>query len=144
MVRRSAVDAVGKLDQNFWMYSEEIDWNYRFRKAGWNVYFTPEAEIMHYFGQSTGQKPRSQKVNHVLIERYRGLVYFFDKHYGIWKTLALRLIYLFSFTVRLLLAFLKLPFVGWKTFFRELKVFTAILKITIAGPLTPRLPVKEI
>ena len=144
MVRKKAVEKIGRLDPNFWMYSEEIDWNYRFQQAGWNVYFTPEAEILHYFGQSTGQKPRSQKVNHVLIERYRGLIYFFCKHYSFRKTLALRTIYLFSFTIRLLLAFLKLPFKGWKTFRRELKVFSAILKITAAGPLIPRLPIREI
>ena len=143
MVRKSAADEVGLLDPNFWMYSEEIDWNLRFKRAGWNVYFTPEAEILHYFGQSTGQKPRSQKVNHVLIERYRGMVYFFSKHYSQRKTFLLRSIFLSAFTIRLFLAFIKLPFVGFNKFYRELVVFSAILKIAVAGPLKPKLPIRE-
>lgn len=144
MARKKAVDEVGSMDPNFWLYSEEIDWNLRFKKAGWNVYFTPEAEILHYFGQSTGQKPRSQKVNHVLIERYRGMIYFYRKHYGELKTTLLRIIYLCAFTLRIVGAFMKMPFKGIETFGRKIKVFSHILKISLFGPLTPTLPIKEI
>jgi GT2 family glycosyltransferase len=144
MVRKKAVDEVGALDPNFWLYTEEVDWNLRFKKAGWKVYFTPQAEILHYFGQSTGQKPRAQKVNHCLIERYRGMIYFFNKHYGKKKTLLLRIIYIFAFTLRLMIAIFKLPFKGLITFKKEIRVFSQILKISLMGPLHPTLPIKEI
>lgn len=144
LVRRKAVEEVGVLDESFFIYSEEVDWNYRFQKAGWKVYFTPDAEILHYFGQCTGQKPRQQKVNHILIERFRGMIYYFNKHYGFLKITLLRLIYIISFTLRLAGAFLKLPFGGVNVFKREVKVFTKIIKITLFGPWVSSLPVEPI
>jgi GT2 family glycosyltransferase len=53
LARREAVDAIGPMDERFFMYAEETDWCYRFGKAGWKVMFTPGAEIIHYGGAST-------------------------------------------------------------------------------------------
>jgi len=144
MVRKSAVDEVGVMDKNFWIYTEEVDWNYRFKQADWKVCFTPDAEILHYFGQSTGQKPRAQKVNHVLVERYRGMLYFFNKHYGGLNTFFLRVLYLFCFFIRIGMALVKIPFYGFKNFGREIRVYCKIMGLTLFGPLTPSLPIKEI
>ena len=41
LVRRAAVDAVGLLDERFFLFSEEVDWCYRFREAGWKVRLLP-------------------------------------------------------------------------------------------------------
>jgi GT2 family glycosyltransferase len=53
LLRREAIEAVGPMDERFFIYAEETDWCYRFRKAGWKVMFTPDAEIIHYGGAST-------------------------------------------------------------------------------------------
>ena len=53
MVRRKAIDQVGLLDENFFMYGEETDWCWRFNRAGWKVLFTPESKIIHIGGQSS-------------------------------------------------------------------------------------------
>lgn len=53
LVRRQAIDEVGLLDEQFFMYGEETDWCYRFRQAGWKVLFAPAGEIIHYGGAST-------------------------------------------------------------------------------------------
>ena len=53
LVRREAVDQVGGLDEDFFMFNEESDWMYRFRRAGWRVWFYPAAEVVHVGGGST-------------------------------------------------------------------------------------------
>jgi len=52
LVRREAVDAVGGFDEDFFLFSEEVDWCYRFRQAGWKVLFYPGAEVVHVIGIS--------------------------------------------------------------------------------------------
>jgi GT2 family glycosyltransferase len=54
-VRREAIEQVGVLDESYFMYGEEADWCYRFRKAGWKVLFTPAAQIVHLGGVSSAQ-----------------------------------------------------------------------------------------
>ncbi|MCX7789404.1 MAG: glycosyltransferase family 2 protein [Chloroflexaceae bacterium] len=77
LVRRAAIAEVGVMDELYFMYSEEIDWCYRIRKAGWEIWFTPEAQIVHYGGQSTRQW-RSAMIRAL----YRSKVRFFRLHYG--------------------------------------------------------------
>ena len=47
LVRRAAADQVGLFDEDFFLFSEETDWCYRFHEAGWTVWFTPGAEAVH-------------------------------------------------------------------------------------------------
>lgn len=54
-VRAEAVDAVGLFDETFTMYCEEIDWQWRLARAGWERWLVPAAEVVHYGGQSTRQ-----------------------------------------------------------------------------------------
>ena len=51
-VRREVVEQVGLLDENFFMYYEDIDWSIRIRKEGWRLYILPEAPIIHHVQQS--------------------------------------------------------------------------------------------
>ncbi len=53
MVRRKVLHDVGMLDDSFFMYGEEIDWQMRMRKAGHEVWFMPHARIVHYGGGSS-------------------------------------------------------------------------------------------
>jgi hypothetical protein len=73
-VRRDAVDQVGLFDESFFMFSEEVDWCYRFRTAGWKVLFDPGAEVVHVGGGSHGGR--------MYRENLRGHLRFFAKHYG--------------------------------------------------------------
>lgn len=56
LVRRKAIEQLGMLDERFFIYSEETDWCYRFKKNGWKMLFTPEPEIIHYGGQTVKQR----------------------------------------------------------------------------------------
>jgi len=74
LVRREAVDAVGGFDEDFFLMSEEVDWCYRFREAGWKVLFYPGAEVFHVVGASL--YPRQF---HAIV---RGHLQFLRKHRG--------------------------------------------------------------
>lgn len=85
MARREAIEKVGRLDERIFMYAEDVDWCYRFYRAGWEVWYLPQAPIIHYGGQST--KKRQGRME---AELYRGRVYFFAKHYGRAATFGLK------------------------------------------------------
>ena len=74
LFRRSAIDAVGPADEQFFLFSEETDWCYRFRAAGWKVFFYPGAEFVHVGGAS--------HVGRHFAEIPRGHVRFLAKHRG--------------------------------------------------------------
>lgn len=74
LVRREAIDEVGLLDEDFFLFSEETDWCYRFHEAGWKVLFTPAAEFVHVGGASHGGR--------MFTENLRGHLRFLAKHRG--------------------------------------------------------------
>jgi GT2 family glycosyltransferase len=74
LVRREAIDEVGPLDENFFLFSEETDWCYRFHQAGWKVLFYPGAEFVHVGGASHGGR--------MYMENLRGHLRFLAKHRG--------------------------------------------------------------
>jgi GT2 family glycosyltransferase len=75
LVRREAMDQVGLLDERFFIYGEETDWCYRFKKAGWKILFTPSAEIIHLGGASTRQVS-----SEMFLQYTKSMLLFFKKH----------------------------------------------------------------
>jgi len=76
MLRRKALDQIGLLDEDYFMYGEDIDLSYRLLKGGWQNWYLP-FKIIHYKGEST-QKSSFRYV-HVF---YQAMLIFFRKHYG--------------------------------------------------------------
>ncbi len=76
MLRREAISKVGPLDENFFMYGEDIDLSYRILKGGFENWYLP-AKILHYKGESTHKS--SFKYIHVF---YGAMLVFLRKHYG--------------------------------------------------------------
>jgi N-acetylglucosaminyl-diphospho-decaprenol L-rhamnosyltransferase len=74
LVRREAADAVGLFDEDYFLFSEETDWCYRFHAAGWKVLFFPGAEFVHLGGASHGGRQYR--------ENLRSHLRFFAKHRG--------------------------------------------------------------
>jgi GT2 family glycosyltransferase len=77
MVRREVIEQVGGLDEGFFMYSEELDWQRRIKAAGWTVVYYPEAKIIHYGGKSSEQVV-AQRDAHFHTSKIR----YFRKHHG--------------------------------------------------------------
>ena len=57
LVRKAAIEDIGMFDPRFFMYCEEVDWQERLRRAGWQVWYTPQAEAVHHGGQSAKLAP---------------------------------------------------------------------------------------
>jgi GT2 family glycosyltransferase len=74
-VRQDAVAEVGPLDEKFFLFSEEVDWQYRFHAAGWSVLFYPGAEVVHVGGATHGGR--------MYRENLRGHLRFLAKHRGL-------------------------------------------------------------
>ena len=91
-VRREALDSVGLLDANFFMYGEDIDWCKRYRDAGWDVVFYPDAEAIHFGGASSANAPIR-----FYIEMQKADLQYMEKHHGrLMKYLYKANIYLFQ------------------------------------------------
>jgi GT2 family glycosyltransferase len=77
LLRKSALDQVGLMDEDYFMYTEEVDLCYRLKKGGWQLWWVPEAEVLHYGGQST--KLVKEKM---FLTLYESRLKFFRKHHG--------------------------------------------------------------
>lgn len=77
LLRRAAVEQVGLLDEGYFMYSEEVDYCRRLQEAGWTLYWAPQAEVVHYGGQST-----RQAATEMFLRLYAGKLRYFRKHDG--------------------------------------------------------------
>ena len=76
MVRRAAADAVGLLDEAYFLHCEDLDWCMRFRQAGHRVLFVPGAAAVHHKGTSSRGRPVR-----VLWHMHRGMVRFYRKFF---------------------------------------------------------------
>lgn len=82
IARREAIDAAGLLDEDYFFYAEDIDWAYRFKKKGWEIWFNPEATVLHkkkQSGRSSLLRSRQVKTE-IYFHTYNWL--FFKKHYA--------------------------------------------------------------
>jgi GT2 family glycosyltransferase len=77
VLRRSALEKVGLLDSQFFMYGEDVDWCYRFRKADQPIVFFAEAEAIHYGGASAAGAPLRFQ-----LEMYRANLQYWRKHHS--------------------------------------------------------------
>ena len=76
MLRRKALNQIGLLDEDYFMYGEDIDLSFRLLKGGWQNWYLP-FDIIHYKGEST-QKSTFRYVHTF----YQAMLIFFRKHYG--------------------------------------------------------------
>ncbi len=80
LVRRSAYQTVGGLDEGYFMYSEEVDWCYTMHRAGWEVWYQPSACITHLGGASSWSRS-IQRETDLYVSRVR----YFRKNHGSLK-----------------------------------------------------------
>jgi hypothetical protein len=77
LARREAIEQVGPMSEDYFMYSEDTDWCWRFQRARWKVIYTPDPEIVHFGGCSASQAATDMH----LMER-RSLLLFLEKKSG--------------------------------------------------------------
>lgn len=123
MVRKSAMDQVGFLDERYFFFLEETDWAYRMKLAGWKVYFVPAAQIFHAQGKTVGGGVSAR------ILFYRSRYQFFEK----WHKKTYFLVLLFAFSRLLVNTLLNLAAVGFtlglnRRLKEKLKIYTELVQ----------------
>ena len=102
LVRKVAINEVGLLDEDYFMYGEDIDWCYRIKSAGWKIIYYGKSEIIHYKGASS-KKQKSK----LIYEFYRAMYLFYnknyDKKYSFFTRLLVYLGIIFLLTIKLFL-----------------------------------------
>ena len=101
-VRREVYDQIGGLDEAFFMYSEELDWCYRAKRAGWQIVYLPTAQVTHYEGKSSEQVVASRDVYF-----HSSKIRFFRKYRGALVAEILRAFLLLTFAYQLAEEFAK-------------------------------------
>lgn len=109
VARRSMIDMIGLLDENFFLYCEDVDWFLRAKNAGWQTYYVATALINHYHSYSEQFRKYSS-----VADFHRSMIYFHKKHYA-EKYLPIFnwFIYTMVYTRMLVIMTIK-TFKGWK------------------------------
>ncbi len=95
-VRREMYDQIGGFDEAFFMYSEELDWCYRAKQAGWQVIYLPTSQVTHYEGKSSEQVVAARD-----IYFHSSKIRFFRKYRGVLVAELLRAFLLLMFAYQI-------------------------------------------
>jgi len=104
LVSRKAVEDVGKMDEEYFLHCEDLDWCMRFRRKGWKILFVPDVKITHYQGTCSKSKPIF-----VAWQKHKGMIRFYRKFFqhqypgilmwavtiGVWLRFASSVLYYF-------------------------------------------------
>lgn len=96
VTRREALHEVGLMDENLFMYGDDLDWSKRFREAGWKLIYFPGAESLHYGGASSAKAPikfsvEMQRANFQYWKKHHGFLSWYLFRGIVWMHQALRL-----------------------------------------------------
>jgi len=97
LVRQEAIQEVGLMDEDYFVYAEETDWCYRFHKAGWRCVFSPIAKIIHLDG---GSKSTALIKNKMFVQMQKSMLIFHLKQQGRWSWIVRKGLYIFSMFFR--------------------------------------------
>lgn len=97
VIKKEVIEKIGLLDENIFMYFEDTDYCYRARKAGFKIMIDPNLTIEHVGGASSKDPSFRQWSG-----EFRGLVYFYKKHYGFLAAFFIRLVSYISILLRIL------------------------------------------
>jgi hypothetical protein len=120
MMRRAALEQVGLLDEDYFLFLEETDWCYRMKRAGWKVYHVPQAEVYHFQGKSTEAERKRARV-----EYFRSRYHFFKKNRGSlqWAILLGGLMMRLLFELLMVTATSLVTFFAIKAWRRKLSIY---------------------
>jgi N-acetylglucosaminyl-diphospho-decaprenol L-rhamnosyltransferase len=125
-VRCQAFEAVGLLDEGYFMYSEEMEWQRRIKDSGWKVIYYPRARVIHHEGKSSEQVVARR---HIYFQRSK--LRYFQQYHGRWPALLLRAFLLANYAWQMALEAVK-GIVGHKRSLRRQRV-TAYWEVLKTG-----------
>jgi N-acetylglucosaminyl-diphospho-decaprenol L-rhamnosyltransferase len=86
MIRREVIEAIGALDDDYFMYFEEVDFCLRARRAGWPCWYVPESRVVHLVGQSSGVTDTAKATRRRPAYWFQARRRYYLKHHGRLKT----------------------------------------------------------
>jgi GT2 family glycosyltransferase len=96
LIRREVIKEVGLFDEDYFMYTEEVDFCWRVKKAGWKVWYLPKWNITHLGGaSSTAEFP--------IISEFKGVKLFYEKNMANWKMILLKILLKSGVMIRIIL-----------------------------------------
>ncbi len=98
LIRREVYTAVGGMDPDYFMYSEELDWCRRIKTAGWGVVYLPTAHITHFQGKSSEQASTARHINF-----NRAKLRYFRKYHGVIASGWLRSILMINYMAQIVI-----------------------------------------
>ncbi len=146
MVRREAYEQVGGLDEDFFMYGEDLDWCYRIQQAGWKNYYVHSTQIIHYKGESTKRSNLDEirtfyQAMHLFVQKHFSSSRIFAFLIGAAITVSSRLAMLKAFLRPLAVALVDIVLVDLSIFLAELVWFGEIFRLpTHAYPIVYTVP----
>lgn len=102
MARKEIFQKIGGLDEEIFMYMEEVEWFYRARKAGFKSYFLKEAEIIH-LGRGSAKSGKKDPILNI----YKGIIHYYKKHKSFFELIILRLMLKLKAVMALTVGYLK-------------------------------------
>jgi GT2 family glycosyltransferase len=128
LIHRDVIEKIGLLDEQFFMYSEEMDYCLRAARAGFETWYTPSATVVHHW--LTVNKVTSRGLAWVLLSQ----LLYFEKHFSGFRRFAMKALRVSGIVLRLLIY----PIVGAigmrKSIFHEWKcLLTALWKVSRSG-----------
>jgi GT2 family glycosyltransferase len=94
LVRREAIEAVGLLDETYWMYGEDLEWAYRIKHSGWKIMYLPRVTVLHVKRAASRKNPKAQQ------EFQRAMLIFYRQHYRAQTPLPLHCLVLLGLLIR--------------------------------------------
>jgi GT2 family glycosyltransferase/lipopolysaccharide/colanic/teichoic acid biosynthesis glycosyltransferase len=111
LVRRSAVESVGLMDERFFLYFEDVDWCYRMKQNGWRVFYCPDSVVIHGYARESAQSVINRSfVAHLAsliryYEKWNFILYFIKKYREIGKVLLFLAMDIAAFNIAFLCAY---------------------------------------
>lgn len=102
MIPRTVIDKIGMLDEEFFMYGEDIDWCYRIKEAGYKIMYYPKEKIIHYKGSSSKKKKAK-----TTYEFHRAMILFYRKHYNDKYNIFVKILVYIGVALRMILSMIK-------------------------------------
>ncbi len=99
LVRREVLDEIGLMDEQFFLYYEEADFQLRARRAGWNIWHVNDSAVVHLMGKSTGVTGVAEKENRRPRYWFHSRRHYFRRNYGAFYAVLLDLAWLSGFSL---------------------------------------------
>lgn len=127
IVRRAAVHEVGLRDEVFFLYFEDVDWCLRLKRAGWRIYYLPQARVKHLWRSRTNPSPNAQ------VHHLRSLLYYMRKHFGLGPSLLLTALYIGVYGGLLAKAMLRRLLEPAPPHGHDLRCYWQLLRVCLGG-----------